>query len=62
MKTHYLRWESHVGSIRTYCNRHGKHIEGKPDTYKAFVENPNTLMIVTDKFEEVDCLTCVKRA
>jgi hypothetical protein len=62
MKTHYLRWESHAGSIRTYCNRHGSPIQDQPDTYRAIVENPNTLIIITDKLEDVDCLTCIKRA
>lgn len=62
MRTHYLRWEAHNGVTCTYCNWRGVRIEGQPDTYKAIVDNPNTLIVITDNLENVDCLTCVKRA
>jgi hypothetical protein len=62
MKTHYLRWESGKGIACTYCNWRGVHTKDKPDTYRAIVDNPNTLIIITDKLEDVDCLTCIKRA
>jgi len=62
MRTHFLRWEGGQGIAGTYCNRRGRKIEDRPDTYKAIVDNPDTLIVITDKIEEVDCLTCVKRA
>ena len=62
MKTHYVRWEAHNGVTCTYCNRRGFLIEGPPNTHKAIVDNPNTLIIITDRLEDVDCLTCIKRA
>lgn len=62
MRTHYLRWESSQGVACTYCNWRGVHTKDKPDTYRALVDNPNTLIVITDKLEDVDCLTCVKRA